>query len=570
VEARSHGERENVIRLVDTHEAESLLIPLAYWLQRTQPSGTASKVDIQNALTNICLEDEGINPSSAQRTQIKSAEERSQKFLAEMREMSGLIVERGYDAFGFLHLTFQEYFAGRALAKMDPNTRWDEVRTHLHEPRWREPILLCAGQLGVVEKRRDVVSEFVGKILTNDDPTENDIHRNLLLALSIACDDVNLEHTLLNNIVQKAMACLQINVYVLASELINKLGQLIVNGIASAEACLLLLANSKDTQLQLTAIDALMECVEHPGIRQAILQRLDDQHWQVRRSAVNALATLISSDADVRQAILQRLDDQDEYVRRSAVNALATLISSDADVRQAILQRLDDQDWQVRSSAFIALSKIEKLGIFEKNIRQELINWLGVGFDERYVPIIDEKSYWLAQERFSYLFGENLPGDQSLYNKMLDWLKNPRWQTRLGAVRTLLQWPGRPPREILKNIIEALNDNRGLESYPARLAAASYLVNRDPYSKDAIQLGLEALEYGNLSWEYIPESREVRKQAALLLGTLEPIRYDPIVYDKLLQAMKTDQDSGVRDTLYSVLVKLAGSKSFDSQQEAGE
>ena len=38
--------------------------------------------------------------------------------------MSGLIVERGNDAFGFLHLTFQEYFAGRALAQMKAEDRW--------------------------------------------------------------------------------------------------------------------------------------------------------------------------------------------------------------------------------------------------------------------------------------------------------------------------------------------------------------------------------------------------------------------------------------------------------------
>jgi hypothetical protein len=65
--------------------------------------------------------------------------------------------------------------------------------------RWREPILLCAGQLGIVEKRRDMVSELFEKILSYDDFTENYLHRNLLLALSIACDDVNLEHALLND-----------------------------------------------------------------------------------------------------------------------------------------------------------------------------------------------------------------------------------------------------------------------------------------------------------------------------------------------------------------------------------
>jgi hypothetical protein len=67
------------------------------------------------------------------------------------------------------------------------------------------------------------------------------------------------------------------------------------------------------------------------------------------------------------------------------------------------------------------------------------------------------------------------------------------------------------------------------------------------------------LEYGISPWEYLPrESGEIRKQAALLLGTLDPIRYNQVVYDKLLNAMKTDQDSSVRNAIYDVLVKLAG------------
>jgi len=56
-----------------------------------------------------------------------------------MRQMSGLLVERGHDAFGFLHLTFQEYFAGRALARLGEEERWNTVYPHLHDPRWREP-----------------------------------------------------------------------------------------------------------------------------------------------------------------------------------------------------------------------------------------------------------------------------------------------------------------------------------------------------------------------------------------------------------------------------------------------
>ncbi len=107
-------------------------------------------------------------------------------------------------------------------------------------------------------------------------------------------------------------------------------------------------------------------------------------------------------------------------------------------------------------------------------------------------------------------------------------------------------------------ILVSLKDNRGLESYPARLIAAIYLINREPYSRKSIQLGLGALDYGTFPWEFFPsESEKIRKQAALLLGTLEPLHYDRLVYDKLLQAMKSDQSKDVRNTSYTVLIKLA-------------
>ena len=70
-------------------------------------------------------------------------------------------------------------------------------------------------------------------------------------------------------------------------------------------------------------------------------------------------------------------------------------------------------------------------------------------------------------------------------------------------------------------------------------------------------LCLEALDYGTQPWEYLPGSGAIRKQAALILGRLEPLHYDPRVYDRLLRVMYTDPDADVRDAAYNVLVRLA-------------
>ena len=257
VEARSEGARERGVEMLDLHEIERVLLPLALWLQRTKPSGTAGKAEIKAELIRICLREAGLEEEKATRPQLSEAESGAERFLREMRQMTGLIIERGQDAYGFLHLTFQEYFAGRALAAMKDDERWHTVRYQRHNPRWREPVLLCAGRLGVVENRREQVSDFVRRILKCEDETEPDLHRNLLLALAIAGDDVNLDPGLLAEIVERARACLPTRVYEFANELIKRLGQLIANDAVEADQCFSILWQSDDWQLHLTAIQAL-------------------------------------------------------------------------------------------------------------------------------------------------------------------------------------------------------------------------------------------------------------------------------------------------------------------------
>ena len=102
----------------------------------------------------------------------------------------------------------------------------------------------------------------------------------------------------------------------------------------------------------------------------------------------------------------------------------------------------------------------------------------------------------------------------------------------------------------------------GWKAFSHVCLAASYLINRDEYSAKAIQVCLDALEYGTGKWDYLPKSRSIRKQAALILGTLEPVRYDQRVYDQLYKSMTTDEDAEVRDTAYTTLVKLARAREF--------
>ena len=51
--------------------------------------------------------------------------------------------------YSFLHLTFQEYYAGRYLVS-NSRTRTQLIYKLRYEPRWEEPILLGLGFVGFI------------------------------------------------------------------------------------------------------------------------------------------------------------------------------------------------------------------------------------------------------------------------------------------------------------------------------------------------------------------------------------------------------------------------------------
>ena len=81
----------------------------------------------------------------------------AERFLELMQVEAGLIVERGKNEsgenlYGFVHRTFQEYFAAGHvytdyLQEENPDIITKFLKEHLHRPHWHEVILLLLGKL---------------------------------------------------------------------------------------------------------------------------------------------------------------------------------------------------------------------------------------------------------------------------------------------------------------------------------------------------------------------------------------------------------------------------------------
>jgi hypothetical protein len=113
-----------------------------------------------------------------------------ERFLTAVREHSGLYVEWGEGLYGFMHLTFQEYFAARQLVSSYERGR-KEIFKRLHQPRWREPILLAVGFL--CHQHYDDTDVLLQVIIDNGekDPYELVLHRNLLFAAACVGDIIS-------------------------------------------------------------------------------------------------------------------------------------------------------------------------------------------------------------------------------------------------------------------------------------------------------------------------------------------------------------------------------------------
>ncbi|HKH47862.1 MAG TPA: SUMF1/EgtB/PvdO family nonheme iron enzyme [Thermoanaerobaculia bacterium] len=134
------------VAVLDEVEILKVLAPLALWMHETSPGiGLVREWDLRHQLENLCRERGHANPEGAAR-----------QFMEDVHKGTALLVDRGGQRYGFLHLTFQEYLAGMALAKLaeqEVGPLVDALAARVDDTAWREVLLLAVGYLGIVQKR---------------------------------------------------------------------------------------------------------------------------------------------------------------------------------------------------------------------------------------------------------------------------------------------------------------------------------------------------------------------------------------------------------------------------------
>jgi len=181
--------------------------------QERESKTAGSKEDIANDVPTRFMLREIEHFLNSRKLITEGAEQRAEakRFLELMQVEVGLIVERGTNEngqslYGFVHRTFQEYFAAadvyeRYLQEEDPTIISEFLEEHLHDPHWSEVILLLLGKL----KRKPVTAQLhqilEGKIKSRRSQYTDVVQQDLFFVCDCLIEEIIVENELAETIV---------------------------------------------------------------------------------------------------------------------------------------------------------------------------------------------------------------------------------------------------------------------------------------------------------------------------------------------------------------------------------
>jgi HEAT repeat protein len=366
------------------NELIKILRPLAFWMHQHLAVGNIPQEELYEQIVQQLIE-RSFNESEASKL--------AEQFLETVRGKTGILVERGKERYGFLHQTFEEYFAAKELEKRKDHN--DFIRQHLHDPRWHEVILLAVGSIGILHSNEEEVTELAYTTIAGaGSQYEWALHRDLLLAGECLADDIGIravcEDELIEQIVYLALttpynglrkACSKVlatwsstrigekaaglvlpllrqwltapdpkNIFTLTTRFEKKLAEHIEQLATHYQEEML-----QHLRFQLTVILARLQRLEGIDWAGNILGILSDSHDRAK-----ALKSCRESgiQVSISEILFKVLDDPDLDVKEKAISALGYLGDASPAVINTLISALSALSPRIRVTAIKALDQL--------------------------------------------------------------------------------------------------------------------------------------------------------------------------------------------------------------------
>jgi len=503
---------------LDERDTLDVLCPVAFRMHCDYPSGVIPGKELRKLVIKAMVDVRGMDE--------RGAEREAESLLNVVQKQSGLIARRGADTYSFLHMTFQEYLAGRYVASQRAAI-WKRLRPVLHHPRWREVVLLTAGCLGILMEDRESCERLVSQIRTAGSPLEETIHRDILLSLECLCDNLKISPGVELPIAQDALERLNAT---RSTAFLHRLSTLLAHQPAGPLRALVLRVVIGGLQHPLASVrwaaGLTLSRVTQAGDQaaEAVLDALSRSSHQARSAAIAALGRFPWTSAPLIRYMKDSLKDPESSVRSAAAAALGKLATHSRQALQWLQDALTDGSGYVRSAAVAALAKpgpasrpvlqLLRRSLDDPNPRVRAAAASGLGRWARSVS----------------------PAGDPLPQRLTD----PDARVRCAAMIAVAR-SRRPPPAVTRALLESLRDSNHAVRASAAVALG-LLGDGSPETVGALEARLQ------------DTNATVRCDAAVALARLGAAT--PAGVERLREALK-DPNPNVRSAVITALARLA-------------
>jgi HEAT repeat protein/energy-coupling factor transporter ATP-binding protein EcfA2 len=603
VRAKGHATNFNKNELI------KILRPLAFWMHEHPAVGAIPEEELYDQVVQLLVK---------RTISEQEASKQAEQFLQTVRGKTGVLIERGKGRYGFLHLTFEEYFAAMELAKHKERNAF--IKKHLHDPRWREVILLTVGVIGILQSDEEEVTELVYDVIAHaDSPYEWALHRDLLFAGICLADDVGVTLACENEIIEQIVYFYLTSPYddfrrtnVVAewqgTRIAEKVAALVVPRTESLDEEKALLATSPfEKKLEshvkglATEYQQVMTKRLHFNVTIALarLQALEGVQWQenilgllseesVREKVSSALKQC--KPHSLTDVLLIALSDPDTDVKVHVLRALAYLGDSQPRVIDALLMALSDNGIIVKkevADAFAQLGErqpciintlltdVTDFKLYEEAAVDTL--WCLAGrqpevtaFLLKAVVDVEDQDVRVAASNVLELL-DTVDGEIS--DVLLTIISHPNTEST-AAFATMLSKISNDPETLFSTLYRALSDTTlarevailalGYVGKPHPLIIETLLAVASESDRTVRRVAIRSLGYLGKDQQRVIDallsalsdtSWQVRREAVKALEQLDNRQF-PIL-DVLLSAL-SDRDGAVREAAVLALGRLGG------------